>query len=48
MSQIEGFFVEMNLTKENGCFPAPITQTKTKFNFTWKQIQLYINQTKKI
>ena len=35
-SPTEGFYVEINLRKKNGCFVAPITLTKTTFNFTWK------------
>ena len=32
----EGFYVEINLRKKHGCFVAPITLTKTTFNFNWK------------
>ena len=35
-SPTEGFYVETNLRKSNGCFVAPITLTKTTINFTWK------------
>ena len=35
-SPTEGFYVEINLRKSNGCFVAPITLTKTTINFTWK------------
>ena len=35
-SPTEGFYVEINLRKKNGCFVAPITLTKTTFNFTRK------------
>ena len=35
-SPTEGFYVEINLRKKNGCFVAPITLTETTFNFTWK------------
>ena len=35
-SPTEGFYVEINLRKKNDTFVAPITLTKTTFNFTWK------------
>ena len=35
-SPTEGFYVEINLRKKNDTFAAPITLTKTTFNFTWK------------
>ena len=35
-SPTEGFYVEINLRKKNDSFVAPITLTKTTFNFTWK------------